>query len=70
MCDYYLKILAENLKKFRIKNGYSRKELAEAVGVTSSYIWQIENAKKYCSIILLYKIAQLYQIKVQNFLEQ
>lgn len=70
MSDKTLIILAENLKKYRIKNGYSRKELAATVGVTSSYIGQIENAKKYCSIILLYKIAQLYQIKVQNFLEQ
>lgn len=49
----------ENLKKYRKAKGLSQKELAESVGVSESFISQLENSKKMPSFEVALKLAEV-----------
>ena len=51
-------ILGENICKYRTQLGLTQAELAEKIGVNSSYISRIECAEKSMKIITLYNLAE------------
>jgi len=55
-----------NLKMARIKKGYSQKELAELLDVTSKYISKLETSETYPSASLMKKLADTLNSSVQE----
>lgn len=55
--------MGEALKLLRIFNGYKSAQLAEMLGLSQSYISELENNKKYPSIDILDRYAKLFNMK-------
>lgn len=51
-----------NIKYWRKKRGISQKDLAEIIGISKSYISDIESHKKLPSFNVLYKIAEALEV--------
>lgn len=66
MRDKY-KVVGEKIKKERIKYGLSLNELAEATGLSSSFLSLIENGKAVPSLKALDKVATCFNIHIASF---
>lgn len=53
----------EKLKKIRKEKGISCIQMAELVGLSNSYYWQIENNKRNLSYIMAIKISKILGLK-------
>lgn len=55
------------IKEFRKKNGLSIKKLSELTGISRSYLYNLENNKKF-SVTLdkLYKIAKVLNVNIKD----
>lgn len=62
--------IGTRIKKFRKINGLTIRHLAEKVGVTQSYISQLENDKVNPSLGTLKKIANALNLNMINFFER
>lgn len=58
--------IAENLRKFREKRGFSQKELANSVGVNQSMIAHIENGLKIPSLAVTLELAEVLDTTVDE----
>lgn len=56
------KIVANNIKYYRLKNNWSQEELAENLGTTPVYVSNLENAKKNIRIDYISHIANTFNI--------
>ena len=61
-------MFSKNLKYYRLKNGLSKKELAEKVGVSSMAITYYENNERRPSMQTINALAEALNIKVSDFL--
>ena len=57
------KILVQNLKNIRKERGITQAALAEMCGTDTSYIGQIEIGKRFPSLELIEKMAQVLKIR-------
>jgi transcriptional regulator with XRE-family HTH domain len=57
------KILVQNLRKIRKERGITQAALAEMCGTDTSYIGQIEIGKRFPSLELVEKMAQVLKIR-------
>lgn len=58
-------LITNEIRKLRFENGeMTQKDLATAVGVTRQTIVAIENAKYYPTLELAFKIAMVFDMKV------
>jgi transcriptional regulator with XRE-family HTH domain len=57
-------IVAKNIRKFRIKKGYSQEELGEMTDLHRTYIGSVERAERNISIINLEKIANALEVNI------
>ena len=55
--------MGEALRYLRIFNGYKSAQLAEELGLSQSYISELENGKKQPSIEVLDRYARLFNMK-------
>ncbi len=55
--------MKETLKKTRKAHNYTLDQLANEVGVSKVYIWQIENDKRRLNYQLAIKIAKVFNMK-------
>ncbi len=53
----------EKLYKERIKKKLSYKKMADKLGISSSYYWQIENKKRRLLYTQAVKIASIFKLK-------
>ena len=53
----------EKVKKNRKKHGYSYSKMAELLGISKPYYWQLENGKRNLSYSMAFKIAKLFKLK-------
>lgn len=62
------KKLGENIKKMRIKNNITVKELSQKTGIRIPYLYKIEQGKAYgiCIKKHLYKICCTFKIKISE----
>lgn len=69
---YLSKIIRKNIKKYRLKNGYSIKDLASKTGFTYGYVRDLErfSLDKMPTIITLGKFANVFDIKIKNLFEE
>ncbi|MBK5447457.1 helix-turn-helix transcriptional regulator [Bacillus sp. TH22] len=56
----------KTLKQLREERGYTCKDVAEAVGITEPYYWYIENGKRRPYYDLVVKIANFFDVKLDN----
>lgn len=56
--------MGEVLKKIRTIYGYTAKEMSNLLGISPSYLSEIENNKKKPSLDLLEKYSEIFEIKV------
>lgn len=55
------------IKEFRKKNGLSIKKLSELTGISRSYLYNLENNKKFnVNLDKLYKIAKVLNVNVKD----
>ena len=58
-------LITNEIRKLRFENGeMTQKELATSVGVTRQTIVAIENSKYYPTLELAFKIAEVFQVKI------
>lgn len=59
-------MLGNTLKRLRGIYGYSAKEMSELLGISSSYLSEIENGKKKVSMDLLDRYSELIGLRVST----
>lgn len=52
-----------NLKEIREKHQYSCQDMADKLGISKSFYWQIENDKRRLSYKTAVKIADIFEVK-------
>ena len=52
-----------NLIRIRKEKGYTQKELANIIGVSKQYIWDIENGRREISYKLAFMISEVLETK-------
>lgn len=60
--------LGNKLKTLRVKNGFSRKQIAELIGVSVSMIGLYENGERLPSLHMIVKLAARYKVSVDYLL--
>ena len=65
----FCKQVATALKDLRIKNNLSIKELSEKSGVSVYKIKSIENFEHDIRFMTVYRLCQIYKIKMRDFAE-
>ena len=70
-CDYLYSIIGINIKKLRISLGKTQSLFAEEVGISESFVKQLEkeNDPKGVSLDTLAKIADTYNVDLTYFFE-
>ncbi len=61
-----LKLLGENIAKYRQKKGWSQEKLSEAVDLSREYIARVENGQKNISLRKLFAIADALEVEFYN----
>ena len=62
-------ILANNIKKLRVRKNLKREELSLILGFDNSYISKLENSRINITIDKLAKIAQFFETDVYKLLK-
>lgn len=60
----------ERLKSIRLKSGLTFEDVAETIGVSKPYYWQIENGKRGLSYEMAVKIASVFNMKPDDIFLQ
>ena len=63
------KKLAYNIKVERAKAELTQEKLAELIGISAKHITKIENLKVTPSIYIVYKIARIFNISIDELLK-
>lgn len=58
------KILANNIVYYRLENGWTQEDLAEALGTTATYVSNLENAKRNTRIDYIDLIADTLGVSI------
>ena len=64
--------ISKNIKKYRRQKGIKAEELAELVGISNSYMRQIESNdfKYHCSFETLYKISVVLEVSIDTLIKK
>lgn len=54
----FLKKLGKNIKKYRTDSNLTQEQLAEKVGIHSTYVGKLEGGKNNPSIFMMYRITR------------
>jgi len=57
-------VLAENIKKYRSRRGWSQLFLSEKLGISANFLSQVETGKAWVSPLTLSKLASALEIEV------
>lgn len=70
--NYYYDVIRINIRKFRKEKGYTQAKLASEADLSVDYISEIESLrkKKSFSIATLGRIADVLDIKIENFFKK
>ena len=61
-------MIGDVLKRMRIIYGYKASEMSSELGISASYLSEIENNKKQPSLDLLQKYADIYGIRLSSLI--
>lgn len=65
----FSKLLGQNIREQRIKKGLSQEKLAFAIDSARNYIGCIERAEKSLSLKMLFKIATVLEVRIEDLLK-
>lgn len=70
--NYYYDVIRINIRKYRKEKGYTQAKLASEADLSVDYISEIESLrkKKSFSIATLGRIADVLDVKIENFFEE
>ncbi len=69
MTNSTIKIIQENIKKFRKQQNLTQEKLSELCGISTDYLSEIERGKKVPSLKRLIKIAETLNVPMSKFFE-
>ena len=64
----FIEMLGDTLKRLRGIYGYSATEMSEKLGISNSYLSEIERGKKKASLELLERYADVFGIRVSSLM--
>jgi len=64
-----LKLLGNNIKKYRKLKGYRQIDLAAALDLSEDYICRVENGLKPLSLRRLFKLADVLEVKMTALID-
>lgn len=53
----------EKLKELRTQHGYSYRQMAEMIGISKPFYWQIENDQRRMTYDLSIRVAKVFELK-------
>ena len=70
--NYYYDVIRINIRKYRKEKGYTQAKLASDADLSVDYISEIESLrkKKSFSIATLGRIADVLDVKIENFFKE
>jgi len=63
-----LKLLGENIKKYRKASGLKQLDIAIALDCTYEYISRVERGQKYLSLRKLFELADILKVDVSDLM--
>jgi len=66
--ETYLRHVAQRIREHRQAKGMSRRELAEAAGLSDRYVTQVESGQGNVSILVLRKLARALDVPMEHLL--
>lgn len=66
--NYDIKRSGAYIRALRIKNQYTQEELASAVTIDRSFLSRIESGQKGCSVDLLIRFSELFQVPLDELI--
>ena len=64
----YHNSIAKNVRKYRKQAHFSQEKLAEKLGCSREFISRVENRKEKISLSMLFRLAETFSAKPENFL--
>lgn len=61
-----LKLLANNIKKYRKQKGLSQNQLAESLGISREHLAKLETTKRCISLKLLFKLSDVLNVSLKE----
>ena len=66
--ETYLRHIAQRIREQRQAKGMSRRELAEAAGLSDRYVTQVESGRGNVSVLVLRKLARALDVSMEHLL--
>ena len=66
--ETYLRHVAQRIREQRQAKGMSRRELAEATGLSDRYVTQVESGRGNVSVLVLRKLARALGVRMEDLL--
>ena len=63
-----LKLLGNNIKKYRKLKGYRQLDIATAMDLSEDYICRVENGIKSMSLKRLFQLADILEVKMSDLI--
>jgi len=60
-------LLAERIKRLRRERGLTQAELSDQLGMNTSYITQVEAKQQGLSLPMMYRLAKIFHLSLQEF---
>jgi len=60
-------LLAERIKRLRRERGLTQEELSDLLGMNTSYITQVEAKQQGLSLSMVYRLAKIFHLSLQEF---
>ena len=60
-------LLAQRIKQLRRERGITQEELSDLLGMNTSYITQVEAKQQGLSLPMMYRLAKIFHLSLQEF---
>ena len=60
-------LLAQRIKQLRKQQGLTQEELSDLLGMNTSYITQVEAKQQGLSLPMVYRLAKVFHLSLQEF---
>ncbi len=64
-----IKLLGNNIRKYRKSKGYRQLDLALAMDLSEDYICRVENGIKFLSLRKLFQLADILEVKMSDLID-
>ena len=61
------KLLAKRIQQLRRQRGLTQEELSDLLGMNTSYITQVEAKQQGLSLPMVYRLAKIFHLPLQEF---